>query len=46
MPHRLFHKHVKKGFAIFQVAEIVGMSDEEAGYLPKSLEAVVRCLLG
>jgi hypothetical protein len=43
---RLFHKHAKKSFAIFQAAEIAGMPDEEADCLPKSLEAVVRCLLG
>ena len=28
---RLFHNHAKKGFTIFQAAEIAGMLDEEVG---------------
>ena len=28
---RLFYKHAKKSFAIFQAAEMPGMTDEEAG---------------
>ena len=38
---RLFHKHTKKCFTLFQVAEVAGMPDEEASYLSKFLEAVV-----
>jgi hypothetical protein len=43
---RIFHKHAKKGFAVFQAAEIAGMPDEEAGCLPKSLESIMRCMMG
>ena len=37
---------MKKCFAIFQAAEVAGVSFEEARCLPKSLEAVVGCLQG
>ncbi len=42
----LFHKHANKGLAVFQSAKVACMADEEAGCLPKSPEAVVRCLHG
>ena len=33
---RLFHKHAKKCFAIFQATEVAGLVDEEAGCLSES----------
>ena len=39
-----FYKHAKKCLAIFQAAEVACVVDEEAGCLPKSFEAVLRCL--
>ena len=39
---RLFYKHAKKCFAIFQAAEIAGVADEEAGCLLESFESVLR----
>jgi hypothetical protein len=42
---RLFHKHAKRGFAIFQAVAIAGMPDEEAVCPFKSLEACVISML-
>ena len=41
---RFFYKHAKKCLAKFQAAGAACLADEEAGCLPKSFEAVLRCL--
>ena len=39
-----FYKNVNRSLAVFQSAEAACVVDKEAGSLPKSFEAIVRCM--
>jgi hypothetical protein len=39
---RLLYKHAKKGFAVFNAAEMMGVPDEVAGLLPGALKAGLK----